>query len=140
MKTTINLEFDIAQLFDTIRKKTTIRPPIEIEDGLTLIEDFEKKCNKFRACLDAYIESHNNQLCRRIKNRLPPLNKLQSGIIKCLECFLSGDIKTAYDTFDLMLKSSLISRQIEMICIPLSSICNDETPLFRVRKSDRPLS
>lgn len=39
-----------------------------------------------------------------------------------------------------MLKPQFISRHIKNICIPLTEMCNSQRPLFRVRKSDRPLS
>lgn len=135
-----NSKAELNKLFENIRRKSTIIPPIKIKQGSTLIDDFENKCRKFRDCLDDYLESHDDVLCKRIRNRLRPLKKLQTGIIKCLESFLSGDIKNAYDSFDDMLKSRLISRQIEMICIPLSSLCNEDSPLYRVRKSSTPLS
>lgn len=39
-----------------------------------------------------------------------------------------------------MLKPELVSRHIKNICIPLTQLCNSQNPLFRVRKSEHPLS
>ncbi|MFK3661998.1 hypothetical protein ACI2I2_16005 [Scandinavium sp. NPDC088450] len=140
MITQQELDEELNDLFDTIRRKSSIRPPIEIDKNLTLIDDFTLKCNKFRDCLVDYINGNNNRLSSRLRNRLRAVGIIQKEIITCLECFLSGDIKSAYDSFESMLEPRTISRHIENICIPLSDLCNDEEPLFRVRKSDKPLS
>ncbi|WP_258963908.1 hypothetical protein [Klebsiella pneumoniae] len=75
-----------------------------------------------------------------VRTFLRAVDILQKEIVSCLECFLSGDIKSAYDSFENMLEPRTISRHIENICIPLSELCNDDEPLFRVRKSDAPLA
>ncbi|HHG1224449.1 TPA: hypothetical protein ACPUKL_005353, partial [Klebsiella pneumoniae] len=134
------LDEELDDLFDTIRRKSSIRPPIEIEKNLTLIDDFTIKCNKFRSCLIDYINGNDNRLSSRLRTRLRAVDILQKEIVSCLECFLSGDIKSAYDSFENMLEPRTISRHIENICIPLSELCNDDEPLFRVRKSDAPLA
>lgn len=130
----------VRKLFNSILRKSSIRPPIEIEKGKDLISDFNAKCDSFKDTLKDYIVSNNNWLSLRVKNRLKVIQSLQDGITKCLECYLSGDIKSAYDSFELMLKPKHISQQIEKICIPLSKVCNRQTPLYRVRRSDTPLS
>lgn len=134
------LDEELNNLFDTIRKKSSIRPPIEIEKNLTLIDDFALKCSKFRGCLVDYIQENDNRLSLRLRNRLRAVDIMQKEIVSCLECFLSGDIKSAYDSFESMLEPRTISRHIENICIPLSDLCNEDKPLFRVRKSDTPLT
>ncbi|MEG8837871.1 hypothetical protein [Klebsiella quasipneumoniae] len=140
MVSTLNPYEQVRRLFDSILRKSSIRPPIEIGKGKDLISDFNAKCDSFKDTLKDHIASENNWLSIRVKHRLRVIQSLQDGITKCLECYLSGDIKSAYDSFELMLKPKYISQQIEKICIPLSKVCNRKTPLYRVRKSDTPLS
>lgn len=131
----------LKRLFNTILKKSSIRPPIEVGKNNDLITDFSAKCEKFKDCLKEYIENNNDDiLARRVKSRLKVIESVQEGIINCLECFLSGDIKSAYDSFEEMLEPDFVSRHIKNICIPLSEKCGNNKRLFRVRKSERPLS
>lgn len=140
MNTSSDMDSNLEILFNTIRRKTSIRPPIEIDKGSTLIEDFSQKCNRFRTCLEDYIKCNNDALSSSLLGISKSMDNIQKGIISCLEEFLSGDIKSAYDAFETMLKPGEIVTHLENICIPLSDLCNDDAPLYRVRKSDIPLS
>ncbi|EBT7214486.1 hypothetical protein ACS1RO_000461 [Salmonella enterica] len=135
-----NINIELEKLFDNILRKSSIRPPIEVGKNNDLISDFHSKCEKFKDCLKEYLTNNDKILAHRVRSRLKVIQSLQDGIINCLECFLTGDIKSAYDCFELMLKPQFISRHIKNICIPLTEMCNSQRPLFRVRKSDRPLS
>ncbi|QDK12124.1 hypothetical protein [Klebsiella aerogenes] len=136
----ITFNIEIRKLFDTILKKSSIRPPIEVSKNNDLISDFSSKCEKFKSCLKDYIDANDGLLARRVQSRLRVIESMQEGIINALECYLSGDIKSAYDSFEEMLEPDFVSRHIKNICIPLTQICSSEKPLFRVRKSERPLS
>lgn len=141
MATVTNSNAELRKLFDSILRKSSIRPPIEIGKGKDLISDFSEKCERFKDILIEYIsDNHKKLLAIQVKHRLKVIESLQNGIVNCLESYLSGDIKSAYDSFEQMLKPKYISEHIENICIPLSKVCNKHTPLFRVRKSDTPLS
>ncbi|EOC3842907.1 hypothetical protein ACI27S_000860 [Salmonella enterica] len=140
MITDNNINIELEKLFDNILRKSSIRPPIEVGKNNDLISDFHSKCEKFKDCLKEYLTNNDKILAHRVRSRLKVIQSLQDGIINCLECFLTGDIKSAYDCFELMLKPQFISRHIKNICIPLTEMCNSQRPLFRVRKSDRPLS
>lgn len=132
MASTLNPHEQVRKLFDSILRKSSIRPPIEIGKGKDLISDFNAKCESFKDTLKDHIASENNWLLIRVKHRLRVIQSLQDGITKCLECYLSGDIKSAYDSFELMLKPKYISQQIEKICIPLSKVCNRQTPCIEL--------
>ncbi|RJR18585.1 hypothetical protein D5Y89_19290 [Salmonella enterica subsp. enterica serovar Schwarzengrund] len=140
MITENNNNIELEKLIDNILRKSSIRPPIEVGKNNDLISDFHSKCEKFKDCLKEYLTNNDKILAHRVRSRLKVIQSLQDGIINCLECFLTGDIKSAYDCFELMLKPQFISRHIKNICIPLTEMCNSQRPLFRVRKSDRPLS
>ncbi|EAY0266553.1 hypothetical protein K7E10_001371 [Salmonella enterica] len=140
MITENNINIELEKLFDNILRKSSIRPPIEVGKNNDLISDFHSKCEKFKDCLKEYLTNNDKILAHRVRSRLKVIQSLQDGIINCLESFLTGDIKSAYDCFELMLKPQFISRHIKNICIPLTEMCNSQRPLFRVRKSDRPLS
>ncbi|WET41689.1 hypothetical protein [Citrobacter enshiensis] len=140
MITENNINIELEKLFDNILRKSSIRPPIEVGKNNDLISDFHSKCEKFKDCLKEYLTNNDKILAHRVRSRLKVIQSLQDGIINCLECFLTGDIKSAYDCFELMLKPQFVSRHIKNICIPLTEMCNSQRPLFRVRKSDRPLS
>ncbi|ECJ1105350.1 hypothetical protein FM808_09725 [Salmonella enterica subsp. enterica serovar Newport] len=140
MITENNINIELEKLFDNILRKSSIRPPIEVGKNNDLISDFHSKCEKFKDCLKEYLTNNDKILAHRVRSRLKVIQSLQDGIINCLECFLTGDIKSAYDCFELMIKPQFISRHIKNICIPLTEMCNSQRPLFRVRKSDRPLS
>ncbi|WDF14282.1 hypothetical protein PTZ65_10510 [Salmonella enterica subsp. enterica serovar Mbandaka] len=130
MITENNINIELEKLFDNILRKSSIRPPIEVGKNNDLISDFHSKCEKFKDCLKEYLTNNDKILAHRVRSRLKVIQSLQDGIINCLECFLTGDIKSAYDCFELMLKPQFISRHIKNICIPLTEMCNSQKAII----------
>lgn len=84
MVSTLSPYEQVRKLFNSILRKSSIRPPIEIEKGKDLISDFNTKCDSFKDTLKDYIVSNNNWLSLRVKHRLKVIQSLQDGITKCL--------------------------------------------------------
>ncbi|EFH8834061.1 hypothetical protein ABVQ61_004298 [Escherichia coli] len=132
------LSKELRDLFVYILRRSTFRPPLKVNGDI--VSDFTNRCDRFKECLNEFIESEDNLASERVQKRLITINRIQKGITESLKAFLSGDIKSAYDLFDEMLSSPIVYRHIKRISIPLNEICNEDKPLFRVRKSEKPIS
>lgn len=131
------LSKELRDLFVSILRRSLFRPPIKINGDI--VSDFSNRCEQFKECLNEYICDNNNAASERVKPRIKTIEKIQHGLTNSLKAFLSGDIKGAYDIFDEVLSYPTVYRHLRRISIPLKEICNKHKPLFRVRKSDRPV-
>ncbi|WP_347290300.1 hypothetical protein [Kluyvera georgiana] len=134
-----NSRTELSKLFELILRKPTLRPPVKLKDNKNLIDDFNLKCERFKECLNEYISDKNTDLVVRVKNTFKAIETLQNGIVDSLECYLSGDIQSAYESFERMLEPDEISQHLINISIPINKICNNDSPLYRVRKSEKAL-
>lgn len=134
-----------GSLFSSLRSCSEITPPCEIKDGTSdIIEDFNVKCESYIEILKSHTSNLANHhhlstkmAMQRLRRYMRTIYDVQDTISECLEHFLSGDIQAAYDLFDKTFSSKSKSEHLKNICINLNEICNDDTPLYRVRKSDR---
>lgn len=128
---------DGINIFLDMHKTDFLRPPFTIKKDI--ITEYRDICDRYLKFLESHISEMNNGFARKLSRRLEKTKIISIGITECLQHFLSGDIKTAYDSFDSIFNDTTISKYIQNISIPLNEICNKMTPLFRVRKSDSPL-
>ncbi|EBI5935912.1 hypothetical protein DWE68_01240, partial [Salmonella enterica] len=103
-----------------------------------IVSDFKERCEYYIDSLKKYDKENNTKI--NFDLMIKRISIIVNGITKCLEEFLSGDIKSAYDVFNDIFSSSTINKHIRRITIPLYDVCNEKRPLFRVRKSDAPLT
>lgn len=132
------LSYHLNEIFKSIYRKKSLRLPIKKKNDIVL--DFVERCEYYNAHLLDYKEDDSNQLQDLIPDIVEMSRKLQTGIILTLTAFLSGDIQLAYNTFDKTLSNRYIYRNLRRISIPLQQLCDANKPLFRVRKSDKPLN
>lgn len=132
------LSYSLNELFKSIYRKSSLKLPIKKKNDI--VSDFFEKCENYNLHLSNYIEEDAEQLLEIIPEIITTSKQLQAGIIKTLTLFLTGDIQAAYNTFDKTLSSRVIYRNLRRISVPLRELCDVDKPLFRVRKSDKPLS
>ncbi|WP_333881204.1 hypothetical protein [Atlantibacter hermannii] len=113
----------------------SIIPPCKPEGDI--IDDFNKRCAKYINILETFKKQNKTRL--KTDLLLKRVKRIQEGITISLQDFLAGDIKKAYDNFEETFSDPLINKHIQRITIPLKDICNIQQPLYRVRKSERPL-
>lgn len=128
-------EIHYNNIINNILTKRQISPPITLSSDI--VSDFKKRCEYYIETLMGYDKENESDI--NFNLLIKRVSLIASCITKCLEEFLSGDIKSAYDAFDKTFSSDNINRHIQRITIPLNEICNENNPLFRVRKSDTPL-
>ncbi|EUM54493.1 TPA: hypothetical protein ACTYOU_003827 [Enterobacter hormaechei] len=129
-----NLSDGLNDIFSDIVNEESLNLPFTVESDI--ISDFKEKCQIYFNLLNDYTENNDTELSRRISRRLEKIGEIYFGLVDSLSDFLSGDIKSAYDSFDRTFSDSATSRYIHHISTPLNKICNESKPLFRVRKSD----
>lgn len=129
-------EIHYNNIINNILSKSRISPPITLESDI--VTDFKKRCDYYIETLKKYDKEHDSDI--NFNLLIKRITVITNGITKCLEEFLSGDIKSAYDAFDETFSADTINRHIQRITIPLNDICSEKKPLFRVRKSDTPLT
>lgn len=124
------------KLIENIFFDESLNPPFNLKKDI--VSDFDERCNKYIELLTKYKESYSTKV--RLDLLINRVIDLRDGIKNCLQDFLSGDIKEAYVSLENTLETEKIYKHIQHITIPLQSICNRQKPLYRVRKSDTPLS
>ena len=129
-----SLSDSLNDLFSIIVNEDSLSLPFTVESDI--ISDFKEKCQIYFNLLNDYVDDNDNELSKRISRRLDKITLIYFSIVDSLSEFLSGDIKSAYDSFDATFSDHVTSRYIHHISTPLNSICNESKPLFRVRKSD----
>lgn len=129
-------EIDLNNIINNILTSSRISPPITLKTDI--VSDFKGRCDYYINALRKYDKENISDI--NFTLLIKRVSVIVDGITKCLEEFLSGDIKSAYDAFDDTFSADTINRHIQRIAIPLNDICNENKPLFRVRKSDTPLS
>ncbi|MCM7229563.1 hypothetical protein M8Q33_12740 [Enterobacter hormaechei] len=133
-----NVSEDLNTLFKIIIDDDDLTLPFTVKSDI--INDFKDKCQVYFNILKDYAEDNDSELSRRINRRLDKITAIYFGIVDSLSHFLSGDIKSAYDSFDKTFSDPVTARYIHHISTPLNKICNKSMPLFRVRKSITPIT
>ncbi|EBG6161792.1 hypothetical protein IIG59_004258, partial [Salmonella enterica] len=129
-------EIHYNNIIKTILQSDRVSPPLTLESDI--VSDFKERCEYYIDSLKKYDKENNTKI--NFDLMIKRISIIVNGITKCLEEFLSGDIKSAYDVFNDIFSSSTINKHIRRITIPLYDVCNEKRPLFRVRKSDAPLT
>ncbi|MBE3288623.1 hypothetical protein [Enterobacter cloacae complex sp. P31C] len=136
MNNPITSEEILDEMLNILFSDDFLNPPFELEKDI--ISDFDERCNKYIELLAKYKEKYNTRL--RFDLLITRVTELRDGIENCFQDFLSGDIKEAYVSLENVLETEKIMKHIQHITIPLKSICNKDKPLYRVRKSEKPIS
>lgn len=125
----------LNELIEHLFSNDFLNPPFELKKDI--VSDFDERCNKYIELINTYKENNTTKL--RLDLLISRVSELRDGIENCLQDFLSGDIKEAYVSLENTLEIDKIYKHIQHITIPLKSICNDNKPLYRVRKSESPV-
>ncbi|AHW93183.1 hypothetical protein [Enterobacter asburiae] len=136
MNNPITSEEILDEMLNILFSDDFLNPPFELEKDI--ISDFDERCNKYIELLAKYKEKYNTRL--RFDLLITRVTELRDGIENCFQDFLSGDSKEAYVSLENVLETEKIMKHIQHITIPLKSICNKDKPLYRVRKSEKPIS
>lgn len=133
----IKVEHHLNSLLNIVIADPLLNPPFEINGDI--ISDFKLRCTRYLELISTYKTQHTNG-APNFDELIKKTNTIQKGIQSSLESFLSGDIKSAYDHFDITFSDHSTIQHIHRITEPLSVFCNDNKPLFRVRKSEKSLT
>lgn len=131
-----DVEIQLNEMLEEIYSDDTLMPPCTLEGDI--ISDFNRRCVHYIKVLEKY--RNENLTSLRIDLLIKRVKTIQEGIITSLQDFLAGDIKKAHDDFEETFSDNLINKHILRATILLKDICNDCQPLYRVRKSDIPLT
>lgn len=126
------------EIFAILDKYDLLSPPYE--SGSNLIADFEKRIDSYINAIDTIATIHpNNLIIKDVRKRKLTITSFSEKIVETLTLFLQGNIREAYSTFDYALTRTKMNNHVFNMTRPLSKICNSESPLFRVRRSDNVL-
>lgn len=126
------------EIFAILDKYDLLSPPYE--SGSNLIADFEKRIDSYIKAIDTIATIHpNNLIIKDVRKRKLTITSFSEKIVETLTLFLQGNIREAYSTFDYALTRTKMNNHVFNMTRPLSKICNSESPLFRVRRSDNVL-
>ncbi|EMH8468993.1 hypothetical protein ID157_17150 [Klebsiella pneumoniae] len=126
------------EIFAILDKYDLLSPPYE--SGSNLIADFEKRIDSYINAIDTIATIHpNNLIIKDVRKRKQTITSFSEKIVETLTLFLQGNIREAYSTFDYALTRTKMKNHVFNMTRPLSTICNSESPLFRVRRSDNVL-
>ena len=126
-----DVETQLNMMLNELYSNEDLMPPFKPKGDI--VSDFNSRCNEYLNFLNEFKIKNKTRL--NIDLLIKRVLKIQLGITESLQEFLAGDIKEAYDIFD----DTFSDKHIQRITIPLKEICNYDQPLYRVRKSDKPL-
>lgn len=127
----------IDYFLEKLLKDERLNPPFNIKGDIG--SDFSERCRIYLTLIDDSIKKDINGCGKYLKTLRGRVENIQQCLQKTLEEYLSGDIKTAYDIFDEVMSKEATITQLNHISILLKDICNDNKPLYRVRKSETSL-
>ncbi|EEY5704675.1 hypothetical protein [Escherichia coli] len=127
----------IDHFLEELLKHEKLNPPFNVKGDIG--SDFSERCRIYLALIDDSIKKDINGCGKYLKTLRVRVENIQKCLQKTLEEYLSGDIKTAYDIFDEVMSKEATITQLNHISILLKDICNENKPLYRVRKSETPL-
>lgn len=127
----------IDHFLEELLKHEKLNPPFNVKGDIG--SDFSERCRIYLALIDDSIIKDINGCGKYLKTLRGRVENIQQCLQKTLEEYLSGDIKTAYDIFDEVMSKEATITQLNHISILLKDICNENKPLYRVRKSETPL-
>lgn len=130
------IENHLNSLLEIVIADPLLNPPFEINGDI--ISDFKMRCTRYLDLITVY-KTQNTDGTPNFDELINKTSAIQKGIQSSLESFLSGDIKSAYDHFDKTFSDNSTIQHIHRITEPLNVFCNDNKPLFRVRKSEKSL-
>ncbi|WP_371973106.1 hypothetical protein ACB496_16875 [Lelliottia nimipressuralis] len=126
------------EIFAMLDRYELLSPPYE--SGSNLIADFEERVKCYLEAIDTIATIHPNSLIiKEVRKRKVTITSFAEKIVETLTLYLQGNIREAYSTFDYALTRTKMNKHVFNMTRPLSKICNSETPLFRVRRSDNVL-
>ncbi|WFX57491.1 hypothetical protein NFK08_17300 [Enterobacter roggenkampii] len=131
------VESHLNSLLEIVIADPLLNPPFEIKGDI--ISDFNVRCTRYLDLIAAY-KNKNTDGTPNFEELINKTSVIQNGIQSSLESFLSGDIKSAYDLFDKTFSDNSTIHHIHRITESLSVFCNDNKPLFRVRRSEKSLT
>lgn len=124
-------------LYNTLNNKK-LNPPFSIEGDI--VADFSARCEAYIKDIEKFHIDNKHLIASDFSTLLIRVKEIRDCVVKSLEFFLSGDIKSAYDNFDKVMSDDKTIKFLNKITIPLTEICHENKPLFRVRSSDAPLT
>ncbi|PPE62365.1 hypothetical protein F157LOC_01211 [Pectobacterium brasiliense] len=134
-----NAESKLNKVLEEVIGNHILNPPINAKNDI--IMDFKERCDKFNECVISSIENIEKMGVNiDFETFIEKTVKIQKCIHDTLEHYLSGDIKSAYDTFDGVFSDESINEHLHKICVPLSKLSNEENSLFRVRKTTQTIT
>lgn len=126
---------NLKEISDILENIPELQPPFLAHGDL--ISDFNNRINCYLNALDDIAEKHSkNVIIKEVRKRKKTIISFSEKITETLKLFLTGNIKEAYSTFDQAITNTKMNDHVLNMTVPLTSLCNVITPLYRVRKSD----
>ncbi|VEI68086.1 Uncharacterised protein [Serratia quinivorans] len=131
-------EFD--DILKVLNEDEDLKPPFKVRENGDIVNDLKNRCVRYiKTIKELSSKARDNELLKEVNKRLVSIETLSDKITESLEHYLSGDIKSAYDTFDSAIVKTKIIEHLERLSVPLSELCSYNAPLYRVRRSDTPI-
>lgn len=125
---------DLKQIYEILNEHPSLLPPYEAKESL--IDDFNNRVNSYLSVIDTISSTYpRNSIIKKVSAKKSTIISFAEKITVTLTEYLKGNIREAYSTFDQAITRTAMNKHLYNMTRPLTKICNDHHPLFRVRSS-----
>ncbi|HHG0806385.1 TPA: hypothetical protein ACPUHO_003099 [Klebsiella pneumoniae] len=125
---------ELKQIYGILNEYPSLLPPYEAKESL--IDDFNERVNCYLNVIDHISSTYpSNSIIKKVSARKSTITSFSKKITVTLAEYLKGNIREAYSTFDQAITHTAMNKHLYNMTRPLTKICNEHHPLFRVRSS-----
>ncbi|ELY5835253.1 hypothetical protein ACOJCE_000904 [Cronobacter sakazakii] len=125
---------ELKEIYEIFNEHPSLLPPYEAKRSL--IDDFNDRVSCYLDVLENISIRHpNNSIIKKVNAKKSTITSFSDKITVTLNEYLKGNIREAYTTFDQAITRSAMNKHLYNMTRPLSNLCNEHRPLFRVRSS-----
>lgn len=133
----MEIKEQLEEILKELRASPLLSPPFTYEKSIT--QDFKKRTDEYYQLIRKLSKRPHLKILKDISRRLINIDNLSDNILKSMSEYLNGSISNAYKLLEHSLEKTEAKKYLLNSAIPLDSLCNNHTPLHRVRSSSAPL-
>lgn len=131
----MNIVQERKEIHEILNDYDLLSPPYESKGNL--VADFKERVECYLIAIDKIASTYpNNTIIKEVRKRKVTIKTFSDKIVETLTQYLQGNIRDAYATFDYALTYTQMNTHVFNMTTPLSKLCNNDNPLFRVRRSE----
>lgn len=125
---------ELKQIYEVLNRYPLLQPPYKAEHSL--IDDFNERVECYLNVIDEILTLYpSNSIIKKVNTKKSTIIAFTDKVTLTLTEYLKGNVREAYSTFDQAITRSAMNKHLYNMTQPLTKLCNEQHPLFRVRSS-----